>query len=155
MGEDAVPSGVLLLESVNRLRVAEAMLQNRARSRVGLKANEFQTVQHIAACAAAKLPARAKDVAENLGVTDAAVSMILDRLASRGLVHRERDPDDGRSRVLYLTDRARDALGDAYGDLPAAVQEILDAVPDDEARRIAALATAVRDAVDSVGIARE
>lgn len=32
---DTVPAGVLLLESVNRLRVAETLLQTRARTQVG------------------------------------------------------------------------------------------------------------------------
>lgn len=58
MGEDGVhvPAGVLLLESVNRLRVAETMLQNRARARMGLKANDFQTVQFLAAREAGGFP---------------------------------------------------------------------------------------------------
>lgn len=144
-----VPSGVLLLESVNRLRVAETMLQTRARTRVGLRANEFHVVQFIAAAAAAHVPAHPRDVADALGVTDAAVSQLLDRLVRRGLVHRERDPDDGRSRVLYLTDHARRALSDAYGDLPEAVQTLLDEVPPADADRIATLADALHDVVDT------
>lgn len=145
----AVPSGVLLLESVNRLRVAETMLQTRARARVGLRANEFHVVQFIASAAAAGVPAHPRDVAESLGVTDAAVSQLLDRLVGRGLVHRERDPDDGRSRVLYLTDDARRALRDAYGNLPAAVQALLDEVTPADADRIATLAARLHDVVDT------
>lgn len=145
----AVPSGVLLLESVNRLRVAETMLQTRARARVGLRANEFHVEQFIASAAAAGVPAHPRDVAESLGVTDAAVSQLLDRLVGRGLVRRERDPDDGRSRVLYLTDDARRALRDAYGDLPAAVQALLDEVTPADADRIATLAAALHDVVDT------
>ncbi len=145
----AVPAGVLLLESVNRLRVAETMLQNRARSQVGLTANEFQAVQYIASAAAAGVPAHPRHIAETLGVTGAAVSMLLDRLVERGMVHRERDPEDGRSRVLYLTNQARAALGAAYGELPDAVQELLDSIPIEEAQRIAALAAAVQNVLDS------
>ncbi|TCL78250.1 MarR family transcriptional regulator [Curtobacterium sp. PhB142] len=148
-GAGAVPAGVLLLESVNRLRVAEMMLQNRARSQVGLTANELQALQYVAAAAAAGVPAHPRQIAETLGVTGAAVSMLLDRLVKRGLVHRQRDPEDGRSRVLYLTSQARAALGAVYGELPDAVLELLDAVPTEEARRIAALAAAVQNVLDS------
>lgn len=145
---EVVPAGVLLLESVNRLRVAETMLQTRARNQVGLKANEFHAVQYVASAAAAGVAARPRQVAETLGVTEAAVSQLLDRLVARGLVYRERDPDDGRGRVLYLTEEARTALRDAYGELPDAVQVLLDAIPAEDAQRIASLAAAVQDVVD-------
>lgn len=151
---DAVPAGVLLLESVNRLRVAETMLQTRARTQVGLKANEFHAVQYVASAASAGVPARPRQVAETLGVTEAAVSQLLDRLVARELVYRERDPDDRRGRVLYLTDNARAALREAYGELPDAVQDLLDAIPAEEAQRIASLAAAVQDVVDRTAMTR-
>lgn len=151
---DTVPMGVLLLESVNRLRVAETLLQTRARTQVGLKANEFNAVQYVASAAAAGVPARPRQVAETLGVTEAAVSQLLDRLVARGLVYRERDPEDRRGRVLYLTDDARTALRDAYGELPDAVQELLDAIPVEDARRIASLAAAVQNVIDRTAMTR-
>ncbi|WP_439689789.1 MarR family winged helix-turn-helix transcriptional regulator [Curtobacterium sp. SP.BCp] len=151
---EAVPSGVLLLESVNRLRAAETLLQTRARAQAGLKANEFHALQYIATAAATGSPARPRHVAETLGVTEAAVSQLLDRLVARGLVHRERDTEDRRGRVLYLTDDARAALRDAYGELPGAVQDLLDAVPEEDARRVASLAAAVQDIVDRTAMTR-
>lgn len=151
---DTVPSGVLLLESVNRLRVAETMLQTRARTQVGLKANEFNALQYVASATGAGVPAHPRQVAETLGVTEAAVSQLLDRLVARGLVYRERDPEDRRGRVLYLTDDARAALRDAYGELPEAVQDLLDAIPAEDARRIASLAAAVQDVVEHTAITR-
>lgn len=147
-GAGSLPSGALLLESVNRLRVAQTLLQNRARARMGLRASDFQTLQFIAASEAVDLPARPKQVAENLGVTGAAVSMIIGRLEGRDLVRRERDPDDGRGKVLFLTPGARQELAASYGDLPEAVQALLDAVPDDVARRIVDLASSVQQVVD-------
>lgn len=151
MGEDGahVPAGVLLLESVNRLRVAETMLQNRARARMGLKANDFQTVQFLAAREAGGFPARAADLAEALGVSSAAATMTIDRLAARGFAAREPDPDDRRSRIVRLTADGQHSLIEAYEGLPAAVQELLDAVPPEEAERIATLAGAVQQVVDS------
>lgn len=145
---EQVPGGVLLLESVNRLRVAETMLQNRARARMGLKANDFQTVQFLAAREAAGAPARAADLAETLGVSSAAATMTIDRLVARGFAVREPDPDDRRSRIVRLTTAGQHSLTGAYEDLPEAVQELLDAVPAPEAGRIAALAAAVQEVVD-------
>jgi len=143
-----LPSGIVLLESVNRLRDAETLMRHRARTRVGMKPNEFQAIQHIAVRQAAGLPTRSRQIADALGVTGAAVSMLVDRLVERGLVRRSPDPDDQRARVLVVTDQAQQALSAAYGDLPVAVQKLLDAVSAEDANRMAALASAVQEVVD-------
>lgn len=145
-------SGMLVLESVNRLRAAESMLQNRARVRMGLRAGDFQAVQFLAAREAVSSPVRLTDLAAALGVTSAAATLNVDRLVSRGLAQRDPDPDDRRSRIVSLTEAGQGALVEAYEDLPAEVQELLDAVPDDEAQRIATLATAVQEVVDRTAV---
>ncbi|GAA3339890.1 hypothetical protein GCM10017714_17410 [Curtobacterium pusillum] len=145
---EQVPTGVLLLESVNRLRTAESMLQTRARARMGLKASDFHAVQFLAMREAASLPARATDLASVLGVTGAAATLTVDRLVARGLARREPDPDDRRSRIVRLTPEGQGGLAEAYEGLPRDVQDLLDAVPADEAERIIALATAVQQVVD-------
>jgi DNA-binding MarR family transcriptional regulator len=145
---EAIPTGVLLLDSVNRLRSAESMLQTRARGRMALRASDFQAVQFLAAREAVGAPARLIDLAETLGVTSAAATLAVDRLVARGLVRRAPDPDDRRSRIVTLTDDGQQGLTDAYENLPAAVQELLDAVPTVEAERIITLATAVQQIID-------
>jgi DNA-binding MarR family transcriptional regulator len=145
---EQVPAGVLLLESVNRLRTAETMLQTRARTRMGLKAADFHAVQFLAAREASGTPARPTDLAEMLSVSTAAASLMIDRLVSRNLAIREPDPDDRRARIIRLTRAGQHGLTDAYEDLPSAVQDLLDAVPTAEAERIAALAAAVQHVVD-------
>ncbi|WIB27385.1 MarR family transcriptional regulator [Curtobacterium sp. MCSS17_015] len=145
---EGVPVGVLLLESVNRLRAAETMLQTRARARMALRASDFQALQFLAARGSVGAPARATDLADVLGVTSAAATQTVDRLVGRGLVERQPDPDDRRSRIIRLTADGERGLSEAYEDLPGAVQELLDAVPTAEAERMIALAAAVQVVVD-------
>ena len=145
---EPVPTGVLLLQAVNRLRTAESMLQVRARARMGLKASDFQAVQFLAAQDAAGAPARPTDLADVLGVTTAAATQTIDRLVARGLAERQPDPDDRRSRVVRVTPDGRRGLTEAYDDLPEAVQDLLDAVPAAEAEHIISLAAAVQQVVD-------
>ncbi len=45
------------------------------------------------------------DVAEHLGVTKQAASQLVEQLVQRGYVTRTADPQDGRSRLLALTER--------------------------------------------------
>ena len=143
-----VPTGLLLLESVNRLRRAETMLQTRARSVMGLGASDFRAAQFLAASESADEPARAIDLADMLGVTSAAATMIVDRLVARGLAFRAPDVDDRRSRIVRLTPEGHAGLLAAYEGLPEAVQDILDAVPAEDAHRIIDLAAAVQHVVD-------
>ncbi|MBF4616448.1 MarR family winged helix-turn-helix transcriptional regulator, partial [Curtobacterium sp. VKM Ac-1376] len=93
-------------------------------------------------------PARATDLAGVLGVTSAAATQAVDRLVTRGLVAREPDPDDRRSRIVRLTTVGQHCLLEAYEDLPDAVQELLDAVPAAEAEHIISLAAAVQEVID-------
>jgi DNA-binding MarR family transcriptional regulator len=44
-------------------------------------------------------------VGEDLGITSAAASQLLDKLSRQGLVLREEDPDDRRSKRILLTER--------------------------------------------------
>jgi len=46
-------------------------------------------------------------VGEGLGITSAAASQLLDKLARQGLVTREEDPDDRRSKRIRLTEEGK------------------------------------------------
>ncbi|HUZ18079.1 MAG TPA: MarR family transcriptional regulator [Spirochaetia bacterium] len=50
------------------------------------------------------------DVAEDLGVSNAAASQMLERLVQGGLVERREDPNDRRAKQIVLTDRAHAIL---------------------------------------------
>jgi DNA-binding MarR family transcriptional regulator len=84
------------------------------------------------------------DVAEHLGVTKQAASQLVEQLVRRGYVTRTTDPQDGRSRLLALTERgwactraAQEAAGetvhawrqvlgpDAMAGLQAALQAVV------------------------------
>lgn len=47
------------------------------------------------------------DIGDELGVTSAAASQMLDRLVQQELIARSEDPNDRRSKMLVLTDKGR------------------------------------------------
>jgi DNA-binding MarR family transcriptional regulator len=47
------------------------------------------------------------DIGDDLGVTHAAASQMLERLVQNGLVERHEDPDDRRAKQIVLTERGR------------------------------------------------
>lgn len=50
------------------------------------------------------------DIGDNLGVTNAAASQMLERLVQQGLILRKEDPEDRRVKQVVLTDKGREIL---------------------------------------------
>jgi DNA-binding MarR family transcriptional regulator len=69
----------------------------------GLSMAQLGTIVHLHRLGACGVT----DLSEDIGVTNAAVSQMLDRLVQSGLVARTEDPDDRRSKRVELTARGR------------------------------------------------
>jgi DNA-binding MarR family transcriptional regulator len=76
------------------------------------------------------------DLAKKISVSQATVTGILDRLELRGLVHRERNPDDKRRVHVWLTERGLEAVSVAPQPLQTRFARRLAGVPMDEQERI-------------------
>ncbi|HEX4516108.1 MAG TPA: MarR family transcriptional regulator [Polyangiaceae bacterium] len=80
---------------------------------LGLGATDVKAIQMIVAT-----PMTPTALAERLGLTGAAVTTLVDRLADAGFVKRERDEADRRSVIVRAVPSAAkklDALNNAYG----------------------------------------
>lgn len=64
------------------------------------------------------------DLATHLGVTKAAVSQMLDRLVDDGLILRQEDPSDRRSKQIVLTEKGCDAVHQGMQARQAWVDEL-------------------------------
>ncbi len=76
------------------------------------------------------------DLAKEVSVSQATVTGILDRLEARGLVHRERNPEDKRRVLVGLTERGQEAVSLAPQPLQARFARRLGNIPFDEQARI-------------------
>jgi DNA-binding MarR family transcriptional regulator len=70
-------------------------------------------------------PQTASAIAKETALTPAAVTALVDRLESRGLVHRRRDAEDRRKVMVAATDKARALAANAYGPIARAGAELL------------------------------
>ncbi len=68
------------------------------------------------------------DIGEDLGISRAAASQMLDRLVQQGLVHRTEDPEDRRAKRIQLTERGHEIIHGTvearmewYGNLAASL----------------------------------
>lgn len=72
-------------------------------------------------------------------VTSGTMTNRVDRLAARGFVERNPDPDDRRGVLVRLTAEGRRAVDGAFEELLAAEQELIAALPATDRRELAAL----------------
>ncbi|MGQ9368683.1 MarR family winged helix-turn-helix transcriptional regulator [Azospirillum sp. ST 5-10] len=99
------PSLGFLIGDVARLM--RRRFDQRARAS-GLSRAQWQALFHIAREEGSKQA----HLAECLDVEPITLTRLLDRMEEGGWVERRPDPGDRRARLLYLTDKARPALGE-------------------------------------------
>lgn len=88
---------------------------------------------------------RVSDIAECLRIDISTVSLQLRQLRADGLVHRLRDPADGRYGIIEITPQGREALARVRAARGELLSEIFDAVPADELGRAADVLMRVQD----------
>ncbi|QCU78749.1 MarR family transcriptional regulator [Citricoccus sp. SGAir0253] len=79
-------------------------------------------------------PARAKDIADWLGVGAAPMSRQLADLEAQGLVGRVPDPDDARAALTSLTDAGQEAVRELRARRVTVLQQALGGLADEEVR---------------------
>jgi DNA-binding MarR family transcriptional regulator len=82
-------------------------------------------------------------------VTSGTMTARVDKLESRGLVHRSTDPADGRAVIVALTDQGRDVVGAAVAALVAAESDLLTDLAGDDRAALADLLRRVLAPLDS------
>jgi len=90
---------------------------------------------------------RPSELADRLQISKQSVNDLLHDLEARGYLVREPDPDDGRARVVRLTDRGRALEAAAYEGAAAAQRSIADQLG---ARRFAQMRDALQEVSASI-----
>lgn len=77
------------------------------------------------------------ELAEHLGVSTAAVTTLIDRLAAQGFAERHPHPRDGRSRILVLTPKAREHFFQHFGSHLSTMRELMEPMDSTDLHTIA------------------
>ncbi|MEM8905217.1 MAG: MarR family winged helix-turn-helix transcriptional regulator [Actinomycetota bacterium] len=130
----------------HRLQVAARELQRTAD--VAIRPSGLSTAQlAVLAVVEADQPVRQGRVADQLSLTEQALTAMIRRLDSLDLVRRRPDPHDGRSTLLELTPSGTRTLHDAGARFDV-VNEVLDGTFDaDELATLAGLLDRIRQAL--------
>ncbi len=76
-------------------------------------------------------------ISETLGITNAAVSQLLDRLVQQGLVLRREDPEDRRSKRIVLSEAGENLLKESMRSQQAWMHTLSERLTAEEAEQIA------------------
>jgi DNA-binding MarR family transcriptional regulator len=82
-------------------------------------------------------PRRITELAELEGLAQPTITLLVKRLEERGLVRRERDPDDGRVVLVSLTAAGTAALEQARGELKVALRRYVAGMSDEQLQALA------------------
>lgn len=81
-------------------------------------------------------PRRITELAALEGVTQPAISLLVNRLAERGWVAREADPSDARAVLVALTDEGRGVFDTVRAQYRALLREEMASLPDPDIRAL-------------------
>ncbi|MEO6116607.1 MAG: MarR family transcriptional regulator, partial [Pseudolysinimonas sp.] len=99
---------VLWGQVVNLHRALDALLHADIQAATGLVGIEFEFLLRLARFPGPRT--HTSKVAARMGYSSAGLTKLTSRLEERGLIRRERDPQDGRAFLVALTDAGQAAL---------------------------------------------
>ncbi|WP_438353883.1 MarR family winged helix-turn-helix transcriptional regulator [Microbacterium sp. CJ88] len=146
MSSPQVSSDHRVARAVERLRLAEAGLARRRQTDCGPSENARMAMRYILERADAGEEVTPTAIAEHLEISTAAVTGILDRLHSGGLLSFTANPRDRRSKLVVPFDRSVDA--DDIDPLTAAIRDFAEDIPPSIVEEVAAFLEKVVAAVD-------
>ncbi|KXG09369.1 putative HTH-type transcriptional regulator YusO [Anoxybacillus sp. P3H1B] len=139
------PLGRDLMYSVFRIQKALYRLVREDATRVGI--TELQLI--ILYTLFKQENVRLNDLAEKLNMSNSTVSGTVDRLVSADLVMRETSKEDRRAVTLYLTDKGRKKLKEAFNDEDSALfrqlKRLTDVISKEELEHLISLHGTIRD----------
>lgn len=125
------PSGPTLWLALVRAFEAMDRVARQSMTGAGLGFSDFvllEVLLHIG-------PSTPTTIGEKVGLTSGSVTTAIDRLARRGLVQRDANPVDGRSRLVRLTDAGRKLIVPAYAAHAVDIERVIASALTAEQRR--------------------
>lgn len=135
-----------LSQTVGRdLATKTVLFHHHLATRLGLSVTDLKCLDLLRTAA---VPLTAKNLADLIGLTGAAITGVADRLEAAGLVERVRDPDDRRRWELRPLPDRQDEIADLFGPLGRAISELADRYNDNQLDAITSFLTSLEAVLD-------
>ena len=136
--------GPATLEALDELIRAAASVEPAVARRAGLSTSELQALRYLVDGSRGPV-----ELSHLLGVTSAASSGVVDRLAARGHVRRRPHPDDGRRTQVEITGSGRQALDSLLEPMQARLADVDASLGEDERAAVGRYLTRVTEVLRS------
>ena len=140
---DTQKIGIVLVETA---RVWRTKLDQRLRP-LGLSQGKWTTLVHLA-WGGDKLTQR--DLARRIGIEEATLAGLLDRLETDGWVERKPSEHDRRCKTVHLQPRSKKILSSIFDTAQALRQELIAEIPQSQLETCMRVLTRIRDKADAV-----
>ncbi len=131
-GDASRVDAVDVLNALRRYRTAESAAQRRAREALGIGENALQALRLLIDAEESGRSMNAKVLAEELGITAASTSALVDRLVRSGHVERHADPSDRRGVILTASGRSMRQVFQVLDQLDNRATEAVEHLSPDE-----------------------
>jgi DNA-binding MarR family transcriptional regulator len=91
------------------------------------------------------------DIGEDLGITSAAASQMLDRLVQQGLIQRSEDPHDRRLKHIILSERGREVMQEGIRARQEWQDQLVTLLTPDEMEQVIAALRILIDKANQLG----
>lgn len=152
--EDSRVDAVDVLNALRRYRTAESSAQRRARETLGIGENALLALRVLLDAEKTGRSVNAKDLAEQLEITPASTSALVDRLVRSGHVERHADPHDRRGVILTATGASMRHVMRVLDQLDASAMEATEHLSSHEMAIIVAFLDQMVRVVDDADSAR-
>jgi len=136
--------GTATLEALDELIRAAASVEPAVARRAGLSTSELQALRYLVDGSRGPV-----ELSHLLGVTSAASSGVVDRLAARGHVQRRPHPADGRRTQVEITGSGRQALDSLLEPMQARLAAVDASLGEDERTAVGRYLTRVTEVLRS------
>lgn len=149
MPEPAAPDSPALrtLQSIQLLTDALDRMHSDLTRRMEMHTSDLRALRMLAIREQRGTVVTPHAIAEHLAISTAAATSLIDRLVRDGFVERDRHPDDGRSRIITLTPKARQHFFAHFGRHLNAMQELIGATDAAELGSIAGFLEALSERI--------
>jgi DNA-binding MarR family transcriptional regulator len=142
--ETPTAHGSATLDALDELIRAAASVEPAVARRAGLSTSELQALRYLFDGSRGPV-----ELSHLLGVTSAASSGVVDRLAARGHVRRRRHPADGRRTQVEITGSGRQALDSLLEPMQARLADVDASLGADERAAVGRYLTRVTEVLRS------
>ena len=145
------PAGQHLSDALLHLRRAERRQSERALRESGLSSIDLTALRYLVQGQRDQRDLGPKDLIVMLDTSSATITNVVERLVARGYVTRVQHPTDRRAHFLVPSAEAVQRVDDAFASHHSTIVEVIDALPEADAERAAAVLVKIADALDGVG----